>query len=369
MRAQTQIIILIGAFVLAALILKFSFSGERDFENAALGTLTVSYQSQNAQGETIHTIKHNENVVDQMLLEATNSDHIILILGNSQTHSINQKEPGQVVYPELLQRNLTDACVLTNSLPNANLQEFFLLLNWWHDQTPIDQLVLPIFMDDLREDGLRKDFMQGLTRDTYSIESPKDSREADWNLQLQSFLPQLEIEDDTKSTSDTPQDRVEYSINSWLSQQSETWRNRSNARGDLFLKLYAWRNTLFGINATSERKMISVRYEKNFMALRKTLDFASLKGIPVLLYIPPIRTDVKVPYDLAEYDVFKSQIASMASEYEGVTFKNWESIVPGALWGLKASTSGDTEPELDFMHFQFRGHEILADSILNVLKP
>ena len=97
MRAQTQIIILIGAFVLAALILKFSFSGERDFENAALGTLTVSYQSQNAQGETIHTIKHNENVVDQMLLEATNSDHVILILGNSQTHSINQKEPGQVV--------------------------------------------------------------------------------------------------------------------------------------------------------------------------------------------------------------------------------------------------------------------------------
>jgi hypothetical protein len=126
---------------------------------------------------------------------------------------------------------------------------------------------------------------------------------------------------------------------------------------------------LFAIKATTERKMIPARFEKNFLALQKTLDHADQRDIPVLLYIPPIRTDVKVPYDLVEYEDFKNKVFLMASEYNGVTFKNWEAIVPGKYWGLKASTSGDSEPELDFMHFQFRGHEILADSILNVLEP
>ena len=46
-------------------------------------------------------------------------------------------------------------------------------------------------------------------------------------------------------------------------------------------------------------------------------------------------------------------------------FVNLENIVLGEYWGSKASTSIDNNLELDFMHFQYKGHEILADTILN----
>ena len=42
---------------------------------------------------------------------------------------------------------------------------------------------------------------------------------------------------------------------------------------------------------------------------------------------------------------------------------NYESIVPGELWGYKEATNLMDEREIDFMHFQYRGHQILADSL------
>lgn len=98
-------------------------------------------------------------------------------------------------------------------------------------------------------------------------------------------------------------------------------------------------------------------------ALKRILELTASEEIPTLIYIPPIRTDVEVPYVLQEYEAFKTEMNDAVAAHPHARFKNWEGIVPGELWGLKASTTGDDEPELDFMHFQYRGHQILADSL------
>lgn len=367
MHAKSEIRILMFSALTAGIILKFGFGGTRDFENAALGTLTVQYNAKSLNGDLIHTIKQSESDVASMVNHASGQKPTVLILGNSQTHSINQKKTGEVNYPELLQKTFPDQTFLTNSLPNANLQEFAVASAWWAEQVSFQTLLLPVFMDDLREDGLRKDFLGGLVRDEFKIQSAESALAAEWNETLASFQESQSEGSVSTEGIETPQEITEREINAWLAERSEIWRNRPNARGDLFMKLYQWRNTLFGINASTKRKMIPSRYERNFEALDLILENCHHRGVQVILYIPPIRTDVEVPYDLGEYATFKLAVEEKAKDYQNVSFNDFDSIVPGEYWGLKASTTNDAEPELDFMHFQFKGHEILADSLAMAL--
>ena len=155
----------------------------------------------------------------------------------------------------------------------------------------------------------------------------------------------------SESDAPTPQDISEEALNAWLSDHTAVWRNRSNARGRP-VPFSVWlRNKAFGITASTQRKMIPARYDRNLEALRLLCERAAAAGQKVLLYIPPIRTDVAPPYDPGEYAQFKEDIASISTAFDHVEFANLEDIVPGPLWGYKASTDGDGEPELDFHAF------------------
>jgi hypothetical protein len=134
----------------------------------------------------------------------------------------------------------------------------------------------------------------------------------------------------------------------------------------MFNDLYLLRNKAFGITAETKRKMIPQRYQENMEALKVLLEHAQKWGIKVVLYIPPIRNDVEVPYNLKEYNNFKKEVGSLGEQYH-CSFYNWENIVPAKLWGLKESTNGTGKPELDYMHFQYPGHVILSDSLLTAL--
>ena len=67
--------------------------------------------------------------------------------------------------------------------------------------------------------------------------------------------------------------------------------------------------------------------------------------------------------DSAKAAQFKATIEALAERRNGVRFANLEGLIPGEYWGLKASTDGDGEPELDYMHFQFKGHQMLAEAL------
>lgn len=362
-RPKIELILMALGGVMAIGILKWGFVGERAFDQVALGKLTVEYLAKGCQGEPIHTIKQAREEVYPMLAKTGAQDHIVMFFGNSQTHSINQKKPGDINYPEILQRRNPEVGIRCHSLPNANLQEFLILLQWWSSKMEIDQLFIPVFMDDLREDGLRQDFMPMVIADEFRLSNSKQVLATKLNAELMSFrMPSESAVVGGESQNLTPQDKTEKALNDWLGEKSEVWRNRPNARGDFFMKLYQWRNTLFGINASTKRKMIPARYTWNMKALEAIIECANERGISLNVYIPPIRTDVEVPYDLKEYETFKREVKEIA-ESSSVIFLDLDGIVPGELWGLKASTNSGGEPELDYMHFQARGHEILANAL------
>ena len=144
--------------------------------------------------------------------------------------------------------------------------------------------------------------------------------------------------------------------------------NRPNVRGDFFNWLYRLRNTVFRIKASTIRKMIPQRYELNMQALKLLVEDCVSERKKSILYIPPIRSDATLPYDENDYNNFKKQVKEL-SEKMGplVYFRNYEGIVPAELWGYKAATNLQSDREIDYMHFQYRGHQIMADSLQLIL--
>jgi hypothetical protein len=109
-------------------------------------------------------------------------------------------------------------------------------------------------------------------------------------------------------------------------------------------------------------------YLKNFSSLKTILDISLSNNIKVYLYIPPIRSDVPLPYDIYENKKFKLDLKRLVNNYSNVILKDYSTIVPGKFWGYKDPTNFIDKRELDFMHFQYGGHQILADSIINFIK-
>ena len=366
---------LLFGLILSYLIITKYFSGKRDFETLAMGTETLSYQALDETSTLIHIIKVNNSEENPLLIGwgRRGKKDVILFLGNSQTHSINQKKEKEVNYIELLHKNtlFNSVDIICNSIPNAGLQEFYLSYKYWKEKLSIKALIVPIFMDDMREDGIRDVFFPNLVDNRYILKDSSDYLNKKINSDLRTYWHNQPISDtlikknpEMAALHETFQEKVETYFNNTLDKYSVVWVNRPNVRGDFFNWLYKARNTVLGINANTVRKMIPQRYEYNMHALELIIEDCIKSNTKVLLYIPPIRSDVKIPYDENDYSKFKSTIERLANKYPNkVFYKNFESIIPGNLWGYKEATNLKDDREIDFMHFQFKGHQILADSL------
>ena len=113
--------------------------------------------------------------------------------------------------------------------------------------------------------------------------------------------------------------------------------------------------------------MIKGAYLKNKRAYEDILNLAQMNKVDVLVYIPPIRNDVKIPYLLNEYFNFKKEIQKVAHKYES-NFVSLESVIPPEFWGYKASTNLKKGKELDFMHFKGAGHNLIAEALYVEIK-
>jgi hypothetical protein len=228
----------------------------------------------------------------------------------------------------------------------------------------------------MREGGIRDVFFSGLVDSKYQLQDTSDYLPQSINKALRShWSANVPVQtasaegNDLAALDETFQEKTEVYLNQELDQHSAAWSNRKNVRGEFFNWLYKLRNTVFGINANTTRKMIPQRYQTNMHALEEIVKDCIDNDRKVLVYIPPIRYDVAIPYDQEEYKIFKEQIRAFSQKYpQQVFFRNLEAIVPGQLWGYKAATNLKAEKEIDFMHFQFKGHEILADSLEQSLK-
>lgn len=285
-------------------------------------------------------------------------------LGNSQLHAINQFKPGDVNAPLLLHQMLAPSGVdvVTFSQPNANLQEHAVLFTYLSQHMKVDTLLLPLVFDDMREDGIREK-LQATLHDSQVETEFKRHAVGRQIIQANSAHAELnQVAAEPRSV----QERIENQLLAYLDEHSATWRAREEVRGSFYLGLYRLRNWVFNITPSTARRLIPSRYATNMAALQMTLDIARSRGTRVILYIAPIRNDVKIPYVQEEYQHFKQTAQAIATE-RGITFLNMESLVPSQFWGLKDSTTAGGAAEIDFMHFQTGGHRLLANQMRQAL--
>lgn len=280
----------------------------------------------------------------------------ILWLGNSQLHFINQIQPGDHLAPYWLRHELDCDIPLGMSLPNANLQELYVLAAVAMARLPTRTILLELCFDDLREDGLRGDFSGFLTpaaRKRVAASSTGRGILA----RADAVWGKADAMDERDGLRGFAQKAVEEKLDEGLGEIWPLWKDRAKLRQQVLLDAYMSRNALLGIDATTIRKMIEPRYARNMAALRQLLQDAQSNDVAVVAYIAPIRQGVALPYEAVEYARWKSEAARMASEY-GAVLVNLEKLVPPAHWG--ATAQGD----IDFMHFRGEGHKLLARGLL-----
>ena len=365
MSSKIKISILLVSLLVTIVIIKFSFT-EKELSNFALGKSTSTYFATDKNKKHIH-VSNIDSLAKSKIIETWKSNgkkDVALFLGNSQTHSINQMQVGQFNYLEILDENLKNIQIVGNSLPNASLQDFLISYSYWRDILPIKNVFIPLFYDDTRENsGINNGFYPQLVKENFRFTNDIDLLNK-LNKRLSLLKENLE---DTANLELSTQDRSELFLNEFLyNNWNSVWGRRKDAQGYIFSNLYLLRNTLFNISPSSIRRKIPERYLNNMLALDLIINESISNDISIFLYIPPIRNDVQIPYDLEDYNLFINEAKNLSNKSDFVHFKDFSSIVPASSFGFKESTSLTGEDkEYDFMHFTFQGHKILADSLIN----
>lgn len=283
-----------------------------------------------------------------------------LWLGNSQLHTINQPVGNDAVAP----RHASDILgyrVYGLSLNNANTQEQLVVLHWALARRQSNWLILAVCYDDLREDDLRSELVdivtpqvsESLTRSTVG------RRLADQITAARQVLSDVQ---GTSRTGRSWQDVSERKLESTLQTHWGMWASRPDILGTVKYKLYELRNATFGIEASSKRRMIPLRKQKNMAALVEMLRVAQEHGTKVLLYNVPLRWDVEPPYDMNAYRNWKRELADAVKGNGAAIFLDLDELVPADLWGLHHGHN------VDFMHFQGEGHQMLGRRIAETIR-
>jgi hypothetical protein len=362
---KMQFVRLLVALLVMLLAATLYTRNKIDAENFALGKENV-HTSEQHRGVTFtgSAIGEIKTIVDRAETCPGGHARRVMWLGNSQLHTVNQYRRGQHLAPYWLRESAkTPDCFWPNglSLPNASLQEYLALTAYVTSATRIDAAVLSLVFDDLREDGLRADFSALMTGPMRaSLAASEAGRDILARFEKDRARAQGG-EEENQGLEGFVQKRFEDSLTVALGQFVPLWAERPNLRALLMTDLYYLRNFVLRIQPTSVRKQIPARQARNMAALEATLQQLRNQGIPIILYIAPIRQDASLPYDLAEYSRWKQAVAALAARYDAQLL-NLEAIVPAAMWGTYHAD------DVDFMHFQGDGHRLLAQALAPALR-
>ena len=337
----------------AALFINSMYLRRQAGEEVALGRATTIYEA-SVDGTQIASARVEDfgKVYDPSSVAAED----LLWLGNSQLHAINQIQPEDHTAPFYATTRL-DRTTWALSLPNASLQEHLAIAAWAIQRRPPDWLIVGLVFDDLREHGMRR----GLER----LEEPAMLTVLAGSEVGERIVDQLSEEPSESTSPNAPvadaslQSRAEAALEEVLSDNWSAWRQRNQMVTALQVRLYRLRNWVFGIQASSKRRVLPVRRMRNMAALEVMLELANQADAKTLLYVVPLRWDVEPPYVLSDYEKWKVEVRDLAARF-GAHVADLDRIVPDDLWG---STAG----EIDFMHFQGPGHEILGEKIAELI--
>jgi hypothetical protein len=363
---------LVTPLMLMALALVLAITGSRwiasfgvDFENLALGKPTKSVYGTYA-GANIFCASIAQMPECLEPARRRNLAKRVVWLGNSQLHAINRPRIGAKTAPIVLAGALRPKLreVQGFSMANASLVELMIAYSYLEREHHIDVLLLPIFFDDMREQNVRealrpaveqpdrKAYLQGYAAGRYAI-----------SILHKSAMADAPAETDSPSL----QQRSEKALTDQLELCCGLETMRYAAHGQIEVQAFQFRNWVFGITPQTVRPIIPATYNQNMTALEDLLRMARSQGTRVILYIPPLRQDFKPPYDPGEYQRFKQQTAALAQRY-AVVWTDMDRVVPGRLYGTKGATRTGGGAELDFMHYQEAGHELLARAMLPLVE-
>ncbi|MBU3564459.1 hypothetical protein [Polynucleobacter sp. MWH-HuK1] len=349
--------------IVLALIMLIYYEGKRiQAEDFALGKENTS-RSEAMDGIpfTGHTLPEINAIVSHYSGESK-QQKIVLWLSNSQLHTINQFKQGEHLAPYWMRNSpQCGGCFvpLGLSLSNANPQEEFILAQFVQSKLAVKALVLQVEFMGFRESGLRQDFSDIATDKfvnsllTYSV-----GREL---ALLANNGKEVESEVKQGAYGESVDKGLEDLLSSKLGSVWQLWEKRGNLRASVLGDLFEFRNWVFNISSTSQRKIIKPRYEKNMKALEDMLARSKADMVPLVMYIAPVRQDKPLPYDRKEYSEWKIQIEQLANKYSA-KYLDLEKLVPAEDWG---SNFGE---DIDFMHFQENGHKLLAKELLPVIQ-
>ena len=218
------------SFIISVLILDYfspddSLLDKVNFDELALGKDTSLYKA-HVDSVQVHCggLENAKNCIDGYNKKFKNiNDDVVLWLGNSQLHSINQMKLGDETAPPILHRSIIDLqkYLMTFSQPNANLQEHYVLFNYLVSKVPVSTLILPVVFDDMRETGIRKNITDAF-KDLYVA---NELKKTDIGKKLLSNYDNQDIAgNDMAALEGTLQENVEFFLNTKLGLYLLTWR-------------------------------------------------------------------------------------------------------------------------------------------------
>ena len=353
-----KIVEMLAGIVISILLLMYYDHRKIDPENLALGKDTFSVsESWNGSKFTAYSPSLIQNLVNGLASNPQSGKKYWLWLGNSQLHAINQLKSGDHLAPYWARKQLDcDNCPipLGISVPNSNLQEYLLLSQFIESRIKIHGIIAELPFIGLREDDIRSELgplVDGKVKDSLA------SSAAGRNV-LNSVS--VSRKEDGGSSEKGFQLRMEDGLEGILDDHFRLWRQRNLLKATFIVDLYFFKNWVFNIHPDTVRKIIHPRYERNMRALEDMLQRSEAQHIKVILYIAPIRKDMKLPYDPGEYDSWKMQVKALADRY-GAKYLDLDDLVPAKYWGTYLKDN------IDFMHFQGPGHKLMGYYMANIL--
>ncbi|MBY0111325.1 MAG: hypothetical protein K2Y21_00780 [Phycisphaerales bacterium] len=286
-------------------------------------------------------------------------DDLWVWLGNSQMHSINQLQEHDEVAVAHASR-IMNFPVFGLSIPNASLRENLAVTGWAFSKAKPQWVIVPVVFYMFRMYDLRTGF-----HEIYDDAAKKSLAATSIGADMAKEIEKLGSEEnrDAQGTS-----RLGFSLQTWseeklsalVSSHSQVWRDRDQAYAAVMNDLYTSRHWFMGIRSDTKRPMIPARLEANMQALSALIDLAKKNGARVLVYVAPIRWDVEPPYMLDQYFSWKKDLEAACAR-DGASFVDLDRLIPDNLWGTVSD-------QVDFMHFQGKGHEILANRVTQEIR-
>jgi hypothetical protein len=238
----------------------------------------------------------------------------------------------------------SDFLPISLSFPNANLQEQFLVLETITNIIQLDMLVLPIFLDDTRENGVRTDVK--VYTGFLSIN----------NIENKS-APEKSVQTNNKLDAIAKGNLISVYADLYI----PYWNRRSEIKNSIEYNIYLLRNFIFNIKKSSKRKINKSYYSINLDYLNKIIELTTLKKIKLIVYMAPIPPGSSI-YDEVEYTNFSNYLKNIKSE--NYNFYDLSDIIPKTSWVLDPNNSREY---LDYMHFDGNGHRLLGNALSNLL--